>query len=171
MSAQCTEMSTGPQTGHERRTTQRALKAWTEARLDDEMPDLAGLTGGSDMIEDCEVFTANQFLIMIEAYTSNTVVIFYGSELPNMLVRRNLGNSLRQTLPSALRKIFRDACMEVVEHGAAVYRHGMISPSSGGGVLYRSIFMPLRSGSRSQHIYVFGAFSNELGGTERLAAA
>ena len=101
---------------------------------------------------------------------SGTVVIFYGSELPNMLVRRNLGNSLRQTLPSALRKIFRDACMEVVEHGVAVYRHGMISPSSGGGVLYRSIFMPLRSGSRSQHIYVFGAFSNELGGTERLAA-
>lgn len=171
MSAPCAEMSAEPQTGPERRTTQRALKAWTEAREDDEMPDLASLTGGPDMSEEREVFTANQFLIMIEAYTSNTVVIFYGGDLPNMLVRRNLGHSLRQTLPSALREIFRDACGEVAERGEAVYRHGMIITSSGDGVLYRSIFMPLRSGSRSQHIYVFGAFCNEPGGTERLAAA
>ncbi len=171
MSAQCTKMSASPQTGHERRTTQRALKAWTEARVDDELPDLAGLTGGPDMTEDREVFTANQFLIMIEAHTSNTVVIFYGSELPNRLVRRNLGHSLRQTLPLALREIFRDACGEVLEHGETVYRHGKISTLPGDGVLYRSIFMPLRTGSHSEHIYIFGAFSNELGGTERLAAA
>ena len=173
MSAPCNDTSADPQThpGHERRATQRALNAWTKAREDDELPDLASLTGGPDMIEDREVLSANHFLIMIEAYSSNTVVIFYGSELPNMLVRRNVGKSLRKTLPSALREIFQDACTEVADNGEAVHRQGVISTSSGDGVLYRSVFLPLRSAGQPERIYVFGAFSNEQGGTLLLAAA
>lgn len=160
-----------PDQGHERRTTLRALKAWTDAREDNEIPDLVGLTGILDMAGEHEVFTENQFLIMLEAYSTNTVVIFYGNELPNMLARRHVGNSLQRTLPAALRDIFHEACREAVDNGDVVYRHGMIGTPSGADVLYRGIFMPLRSASNPDRIYVFGAFSNEAGGAERLAAA
>ena len=93
MSVHCSDMSleTPPQSeqGHERRATERALMAWTDARLDNELPDLAGLTGEFELVDETEIFTENQFLIMIETYTSNTVVIYYGNQLPNKLERRN----------------------------------------------------------------------------------
>lgn len=157
--------------GHERRATLRALKIWNAGRQDNNMPYLSDLTASANLAEEHEVFAENQFLILFEAATSNSVVIFYGSELPNLLFRRNVGNNLQQNLPAALKGIFFSACMEAVNTGEAVYRHGKISTSFGGGVLYRSIFMPLRSGNHSDRIYIFGAFSNEEGGGELLAAA
>ena len=173
MSAPCNDTSADPQThpSHERRATQHALNVWTKAREDDELPDLAGLNRGPDMIEDREVLSENHFLIMIEAYSSNTMVIFYGSELPNMLARRNVGENFRKTLPSTLREIFQDACMEVADNGEEVHRQGVISTSSGDVVLYRSVFLPLRSAGHPERLYVFGAFSNEQGGAALLAAA
>lgn len=155
--------------GLERRVTLRALKAWTEAHYDDSLPTLANLTESADMEDEYEVFTDNQFLIMFEASSTDLVVIFYGDDLPNMLVRRNLGNSLKNSLPPAMKDIFHDACMEAIDHGDAVYRHGMIGTPSGASVLYRSIFMPLRTESDPNRVYVFGAFSNEADGG-RLAA-
>ena len=155
----------------ERRCTIRALKSWNNAREDDDIPNLTDLTVEADMANEQDVFTEDQFLIMFEAHTSNSVVIFYGGELPKLRIRRNLENSMQQTLPKALKKTFQDACMEAVSISDVVYRHGMITASSGNSVLYRSIFMPLRSDSQPDRIYVFGAFSNEQGGTELLAAA
>lgn len=155
----------------ERRTTLRALKSWSNARVDGAIPGLADLTGNSKMMEGREIFTENQFLIMFEAYSTNLVVIFYGSELPDMLVGQTIGHNLKQSLPMALKDVFLEACMEAVDGGDVVYRHGMISVPSGAGVLYRSIFMPLRSGSDPDRIYIFGAFSNEAGGGEHLTAA
>lgn len=157
--------------GRERRATLRALKSWSNARVDDAIPDLANLTGTSEMMEAQEIFTGNQFLIMFEAYSTNLVIIFYGSELPEMLVGQAVENNMRQSLPMALKNVFQEACMEAVNDGDVVYRHGMINAPSGAGVLYRSIFMPLRSGSDPDRIYIFGAFSNEAGGGEQLAAA
>ena len=152
----------------ERRATLRALKSWSNARVDNDIPDL---TGKSEMMEELEIFTEHQFLIMFETYSTNLVIIFYGSELPEMLVGQTVGNNMRQSLPMALKDVFQEACMEAVDGGDVVYRHGMINAPSGAGVLYRSIFMPLRSGSDPDRIYIFGAFSNEAGGGERLAAA
>ncbi len=174
-SGQVDEISTAatprPDQGRERRTTLRALKAWTDAREGNEIPDFAGLTGILDMAGEHEVFTENQFLIMIEAYSTTPVVIFYGSELPNMLAPRHVGHSLQRILPAALRDIFHEACGEAADNGDVVHRHGMIGTPSGADVLYRGIFMPLRSASHPDRIYVFGAFSNEDGGAELLAAA
>lgn len=164
------EPASRPDRGRERRVTQRALKAWTEAHYDDSLPTLANLTGSAEMADEYEVFTDNQFLIMYEASSTDLVVIFYGDDLPNMLVRRNLGNSLKHSLPPAMKNIFHDACMEAIDHGDTVYRHGMISTPSGDGVLYRSIFMPLRTETDPNRVYVFGAFSNEAGAAGRLAA-
>ena len=160
-----------PQPHRERRATLRALKTWTAARNEDEMPVLASLTGGPGLEGEQEALAENQFIILFEPRSSNSVVIFYGSELPQMLGPRNLGNGLQQTLPLCLRDTFREACMEAVEKGDVVYRDGRINTLSGADVLYRSIFMPLRSGSQSDRIYIFGAFSNEAGGAELLAAA
>lgn len=160
-----------PIPGGERRSTLRALKSWNEAREDGDIPNLARLTVKADRVDELDVFTDNQFLIMFEADTSNSVFIFYGGDLPNMMDRRNMGNTVQQTLPASLKGIFQDACMEAVDKADAVYRHGMIIASSGDSVLYRGIFMPLRSDSQPDRIYVFGAFSNEEGGTELLAAA
>ena len=118
-----------------------------------------------------KVFSDNQFLIMFEAQTENSVVIYYGENLPNMPVRRDSGNNMLQSLPTALKEIFQDACLEAVNKSDVVYRHGMIKAPTGDSILYRSIFMPLRSDTQPDRIYVFGAFSNETGGTELLAAA
>ncbi len=175
MTGQCDDMSAEAafrsDQGSERRTILHALKSWTNAREDGEIPDLVSLTRRANMAGGQEIFTENQFLIMFDVYSTNSVVIFYGSELPNAPLRRNVGNSLQSTLPATLKEIFHDACMAAVDSGDVVYRHGMISAPSGAGVLYRSIFMPLRSPSHSDRIYVFGAFSNEDGGAELLAAA
>ncbi len=160
-----------PIPGGERRSTLRALKSWNEAREDGDIPNLARLTVKADRVDELDVFTDNQFLIMFEAHTSNSVFIFYGGELPKLRIRRNLESSMQQTLPKALKATFQDACLEAVSISDVVYRHGMITASSGDSVLYRSIFMPLRSDSQPDRIYVFGAFSNEQGGTELLAAA
>lgn len=156
--------------GYERRTTLQALKTWNAAGADDDIPELTDLTGGSAMAVEQELFTENQFLIMVNADTTESVIIFYGSDLPNMLGPDNVGNSLQRTLPAALKDIFQDACMEAVNNGNAVYRNGMVDTPSGNDVLYRSIFMPLRAVSHPARVYVFGAFSNESGG-ERLVAA
>lgn len=173
-SGQCDEnpAETAPRSGHcrERRTTLRALRTWTDAKEDDKIPDLAGLTGRADPAGEREVFAENRFLIMLEAHSMNPVVIFYGSELPNMPVRRKVGNSLQNSLPAALRDIFHDACMAAADNGDVVYRHGAIGAPCGAGVLYRGIFMPLRSASHPASTYVYGAFSNEKGGAELLAA-
>lgn len=160
-----------PQQYRERRATLCALKTWTSARKEDEIPDLASLTGKPEPGQEQEAFTENQFLILFEPRSSNSVMIFYGNELPTMPGRRNVGNSLQQTLSPSLRNTFRDACVEAVEKGDVVHRRGMIDTPSGATVLYRSIFMPLRSGGQSDRIYVFGAFSNQEGGAELLAAA
>ena len=165
------ETSPRYQPDRERRATLRALKTWTTAQHEDEIPDLASLTGKPSLEEEQKVLTENQFLILFEPYTSNSVVIFYGSELPNMLEQRNLGNDLQQTLPSCLRDLFHEACREAVEKGDVVYRDGSIYTPSGADVLYRSIFMPLRSDNFSNRIYIFGSFSNQDGGTALLAAS
>ena len=159
-----------PLRGRDRRLTLRALKSWNESREDGKNPDLTRLTVQANMMDERDVFTENHFLIMVDAHTSNTVVIFYGDNLPNMLHQNNLGNSLQQTLPASLKGIFQDACLEAVKTSDVVYRHGMITAASGDSVLYRSIFMPLWSDSQTDRIYVFGAFSNEEGATELLAA-
>lgn len=160
-----------PFPGRERRSTIKALKCWNGAREGDDIPNLTGLTVKADMTNERDVFTESQFLIMFEAHTSNSVVIFYGSDLPNMLHQRNGENSMQQTLPASLKSIFQEACLETVDKGDMVTRHGAITASSGDSVLYRSIFMPVRSDSQPDRIYVFGAFSNEKGCTELLAAA
>lgn len=175
MSGHCDDMSAEAallsDQGCERRAILRALKSWTDAREDDEIPDLASLTRKANMAGGQEIFTENQFLIMFDIYSTDSVVIFYGSELPNALTRRDVGKSLQCTLPATLKELFLDACMAAVESGEAICRQGMISALSGAGVLYRSIFLPLRAASYADRIYVFGAFSNEDGGAELLAAA
>ena len=160
-----------PFPGRERRRTLRALESWNNARQDDDIPHLTDLTVKADMVDEWDVFTENQFLIMFEAHTSNSVIIFYGDDLPDMLDRHNAGNSMQQNLPASLKGIFQDACREAVDRGGVVHRHGMITASSGDSVLYRSIFMPLRSDNQADRTYIFGAFSNQEGGTELLAAA
>ena len=118
-----------------------------------------------------EVFTAIQFLILFEPYSSNSVIIFYGHDLPKLPSLRMAGKNLHETLPAALKGIFHVACMEAAGNGNAVYRHGSIRSPSGVDVLYRGIFMPLRSASQNDRIYIFGSFSCERGGADFLAAA
>ena len=161
----------GAHRGNECRTTLLALKSWTNIRKDDGIPDLAALTSMANKAGKREVFTENHFLIRIDPASENSVVIFYGDGLPNPPGRRIEGKSLRHCLPAVLRDIFQDACMEAAGHGDVVYRQGEISTLSGARVLYRCIFMPLRSEGHPDHVYIFGAFSNEAGGGERLAAA
>ena len=157
--------------GHERRATLRALNIWSNAREHGEIPFLSSLTERAHMAGQREVFTANQFLILFEPDSSNSVIIFYGRDLPERPSLRMAGKNLHETLPAALTGIFHDACVEAAGNGDAVYRHGSIRLPSGVDVLYRSIFMPLRSASQNGRIYIFGAFCSEQNGTELLAAA
>ena len=157
--------------GRERRATLRALNIWSSAREHGEIPLLTSLTARAHRAGQREVFTANQFLILFEPYSSNSVIIFYGHDLPELPLLRMAGKNLHETLPAALKGIFHGACMEAAGNGDAVYRHGSIRSPSGVDVQYRSIFMPLRSASQNDRIYIFGAFCSEQGGTELLAAA
>ena len=157
--------------GRERRATLRALNIWSSARENGEIPLLSSLTESAHRAGQREVFTANQFLILFEPYSSNSVIIFYGHDLPELPSLRMAGKNLHETLPAALTGIFHDACVEAAGNGDAVYRHGSIRLPSGVDVLYRSIFMPLRSASQNGRIYIFGAFCSEQNGTELLAAA
>lgn len=174
-SGQCDEIPTEapPLSDHrgERRATLRALEIWSNAREHDDIPFLANLNGGANMAEQRKGFTENQFLILFEPYPSNSVVIFYGAELPDLPILRVVGKNLHETLPAVLRDIFHDACLEAADSGDAVYRHGMIRPPSGAHALYRSIFMPVRSESHADRIYIFGAFSIKEDGAKLLAAA
>ena len=169
MSGQCDDMSAEavPRSNQdrERRIILHALKTWTDARKGDENPNLTDLAGEQ------EVFTQNQFLINFDTYSNISVVIFYGSELPKAVGQRNVGTSLQSFLPTALSEIFSDACMEAVNSGDVVNRYGMIKTPSGASVLYRSIFMPLRSEkNHPDFTFVFGAFCIEDGGGEHISA-
>ena len=149
----------------ERRITLHALKTWTDARKGDELPFLDDLFGIAGLAGEQEEFMENQFLIMFDINLKNPVVIFYGSELPKVVGQREADTGLQLFLPAALSEIFSDACMEAINNGAVIKRHGMINTPSGASVLYRSIFMPLRSEKEHpDYTYVFGAFSNEDGG-------
>lgn len=156
--------------GRERRATLRALSAWVSARENDGIPDLNDLAEKAVKAGKQEVFTDNQFLIMADPYTENSVVIYYGNALPKVLGRRNVGKNVQSFLPDALKDIFLEACKEAAYSDNEVYRQGEITTVSCEGVLYRSVFMPLRSDSQNKHIYIFGAFSNETGATKLLAA-
>ncbi len=157
--------------GCERRATLRALNIWSDARENGEIPLLTSLTARAHRAGQREVFTANQFLILFEPYSSNSVIIFYGHDLPELPSLRMAGKNLHETLPATLRSIFHGACTEAAGNRDAVYRHGSIRSPSGVDVHYRSIFMPLRSASQNDRIYIFGAFCSERGGAELLAAA
>ncbi len=150
----------------ERRATLLALKAWRSACENDSRPDLndlSGKAGGQD------VFTDNQFLIRTAPMSDNSVVMFYGDALPKVPGRRNMGISVQNFLPNALKDIFREAYEEAANSDKEVYRQGEITTASGESVLYRSIFMPLRS-DNLEYNYIFGAFSNETGATDLIAA-
>ena len=153
----------------ERRATLLAQKAWSSACENDSRPDLNELSDNAVKAGQQDVFTENQFLIMIDPNTEYSVFIFYGHALPQVPGRRNAGISAQNFLPNALKDIFLDACEETVDSDKEVYRQGEITTASGESVLYRSIFMPLRS-DNLEHNYIFGAFSNETGATDLIAA-
>ena len=173
MFGQCDDMSAEavPQSNQdcECRIILHALKTWTDARKGDELPAFADLAGMVNSAGEQEILTENQFLILVDAHLPNSVVIFYGSDLPKLVGQRNVRRSLQSFLPVALSGIFSDACMEAVNNGDVVNRHGMINTPSGASVFYRSIFMPLRSENKHPDCtYVFGAFSSEDVGGERI---
>ena len=156
----------------ERRITLHALKTWTDARKRDKIPYLANLFGITSLAGEQKEFTENQFLIMFDINLKNSVVIFYGSELPKLVGQRKVDTGLQRFLPAALAEIFSDACKEAINNCAVIECHGMINTPSGVSVLYRSIFMPLRSEKEHpNYTYVFGAFSNEGGGRDHHISA
>ena len=154
----------------ERRATLLALSAWVSARENDRIPDINVLAGNAVKAGKQEVFTENQFLIRADPNAAIYVFMIYGNALPKVLGGLHLGMSVQNFLPNALKDIYLEACLEATNSDNEVYREGEITTASGEGVLYRSVFMPLRSDGKSKHIYIFGAFSNETGATELLAA-
>lgn len=154
----------------ERRATLIARTAWTSGCENDSIPNLIDLSRNAVEAGKQMIFTDNQFVIMVDPYLANSVFIFYGNALPNVLGRRNARISVQDFLPNALKAIFIEAFNEAAKSDKEVYRQGEITTASGEGVLYRSVFMPLRSDSQNKHNYIFGAFSNESGFTELLAA-
>ena len=93
----------GAHHGPERRITLRALKSWTNVRNDDEIPDLAVLSSKANKASKREVFTEKHFLIRVDAASENSVVIFYGADLPESPGRRTEGKGLRHSLPAVLK--------------------------------------------------------------------
>lgn len=156
--------------GHERRVTLQALKIWNKIPKHDNIPDLSGLCLVGDGENSQFILAENQFLIMVDDNPLNSVIIFYGSDLPNQPAYRDADSNLQLSLPASLRSLFQDACREAVESLEVVYRQGKISTKSDVGVLFRSIFLPLRSGHNPERCYVFGSFSNDVGGGDSLAA-
>ena len=154
----------------ERRATLIARTAWTSGCENDSIPNLIDLSRNAVEAGKQMIFTDNQFVIMVDPYLANSVFIFYGNALPNVLGRRNVGINVQNFLPHALKDIFLEAYKEAAKSNKEVYRRGEITIASCEGVLYRSVFMPLRSDRQNNHKFIFGAFSNETGSTELLAA-
>ena len=148
----------------ERRATLRALNKWRAARGDGRIPDLAGLFGGR------RGFANGEFLMKVDPNPAASVLIVCGDDVPLPFGPRSIGNTVRQAVPKALRRVFSEGCAQAAHAGDAVCSDGALRTESGAETLYRSVFMPVTSGD--DHVmYAYGALSTTMAAAPAAAAA
>ena len=72
---------------------------------------------------------------------------------------------------SAFRWAVSEACAAALKQGAPVHEAGGFEIDTGATVRYRSVFTPLRSASRTDPDYLFGAYGSRIFGATAPAAA
>ena len=136
----------------ERRATWMALSHWSAAPASNGVPEISAIvTRDRDL-------TRHEFLIKLDATSSQGVFIRCGEGVGFGRDGKAVGSSVLDAVPAALGGLFSEACIAAQSTLRPVDREGAAA-SGETECSYRAIFMPVRSHSGDPG-YIFGAFNS-----------
>ena len=139
----------------DRRATVRASAYWLDKCHDGDPPTLTGLG-----LPDVDEIGSHNFLLKCDADPGLSVFILSGDAVQTDLGGRPIGATLKESVPIEIAETLCMACAEAVVQEKPVFGAGSYKSESGKEVLYRTVFMPVRSSDLFDTGYVFGAFSS-----------
>ena len=140
----------------ERRGTVQAMTAWANITGEGGLPALSDLLGRHRAI------LRQEFLLKSDPIPGLSVFILCGDTLRSLLGRSPLGATFWEHMPRPVRDTLSEACAAALKQGAPIQEEGGFEIGTGATVRYRGIFLPLRSNSRTEADYLFGAYGSRI---------